>query len=161
VNNVTDDNVAARAGLLLGRASGPTAVPENLASAKASCTDCRTIAVALQAVLIIGDPDVASPRNAAVAVNGGCLRCETFAYAWQYVVTTGGPVRVTPEGERAIADLRAEASSLAASDLPLPELVDELDQVAMDFRAVVDEEVELVGGQGVSERSLDVEADPC
>jgi hypothetical protein len=161
VFNESDDRVAARAGLVLGRASGPTAVPENLASAKASCTDCRTVAVAFQAVLIISDPDVASPRNAAAAVNGGCVRCETFAYAWQYVVTTGGPVRVTPEGEQTIADLRAEASSLAASDLPFPELVDELDQVAAAFRAVVDEEVERVGGSGVSERALDVEADPC
>jgi hypothetical protein len=161
VINETDDRLAARAGLLLGRAGGPTAVPENLAAARASCTDCRTVAVAFQAVLIISDPDVASPRNAAVAVNGGCVRCETFAYAWQYVVTTGGPVRVTPEGEQEIADLRAEASSLAASDLPFPELVEELDQVATAFRAVVDQEVERVGGSGVSERALDVEADPC
>jgi hypothetical protein len=161
VINETDERVAARAGLLLGRASGPTAVPENLASAKASCTDCRTVAVAIQAVVIISDPDVASPRNAAVAVNGGCIRCRTFAYAWQYVVTTGGPVRVTPEGERTIAALREEASSLAASDLPFPELVDELDEVALDFRAVVDEEVERVGGSGVSERALDIEDDGC
>jgi hypothetical protein len=65
------------------------------------------VAVALQAVLLISDPDIASPRNAAVAVNAGCTRCETLAYAWQYVVSMGGPVRVTQEGQRAIADLRA------------------------------------------------------
>jgi hypothetical protein len=161
VINETDGRVAARAGLVQGRASGPTAVPENLASATASCTDCRTVAVALQAVLIISDPDVASPKNAAVAVNAGCTRCQTFAYAWQYVVTTGGPVRITGEGERSIADLRAEASSLAASGLPFPELVDELDEVAAKFRAVLDTEVERVGGKGVSERALDVEDDRC
>jgi len=159
VINDTDGRTATRAGLIQGYASGPTAVPENLASARSSCTDCRTVAVALQAVPIISDPDVASPRNAAVAVNAGCTRCETFAYAWQYVVSTGGPVRVSEAGQQVIADLRSEASSLAASDLPVAVLVDALDGVAMEFRAVIDEEVELVGGSGVSERALDVEDD--
>jgi putative peptide zinc metalloprotease protein len=160
VINQTDGRLASRAGLVLGRASGPTAIPENLASATASCTDCRTVAVALQTVVLISDPDIASPRNAAVAVNAGCTRCQTFAYAWQYVVSTGGPVRFTPEGQQAIADLRAEASALAASDLPFPELVDELDEVATEFRAVVDGGVQRVGlgRDGVSERALDVEA---
>jgi putative peptide zinc metalloprotease protein len=160
VFNETDGRLASRAGVVLGRASGPTVVPENLASARASCTDCRTVAVALQAVVVISDPDTASPRNAAVAVNAGCTNCQTFAYAWQYVVSTGGPVRFTPEAEQTIADLRAEASSLAASDLPFPELVDQLDAVAADFRAVVDGEMQRVGlgHDGVSERALDLEA---
>ena len=161
VMNETDGRLAARANLVQGIASGPTAIPENLASASASCTDCRTVSVAMQAVLIVSDPDVASPRNAAVAANSGCLRCETFAYAWQYVVSTGGPVRITPEGHRTIADLEAEASELAASDLPFPQLVDALDEVAGEFRAVIDQEVERVGGKGVGERALDVEADGC
>jgi intracellular proteinase inhibitor BsuPI len=160
VINQTDGRLAARAGLSLNRASGPTAVPENLASATASCTDCRTVAVALQAVVLISDPNIASPRNAAVAVNAGCVNCQTFAYAWQYVVSTGGPVRFTPEAEQTIADLRAEASALAASDLAFPELVDELDEVAAEFRAIVDGEMERVGlgRDAVSERALDVEA---
>jgi hypothetical protein len=160
VINQTDGRLAARAGLVLGRASGPTAVPENLASATASCTDCRTVAVALQAVVLISDPNIASPRNAAVAVNAGCRNCQTFAYAWQYVVSTGGPVRFTPEAEQTIADLRAEASALAASDLAFPELVDELDDVAAEFRAIVDGEMQRVGlgHDAVSERALDIEA---
>jgi putative peptide zinc metalloprotease protein len=160
VFNETDGRLASRAGLVLGHASGPTVVPENLASARASCTDCRTVAVALQAVVVISDPDTASPRNAAVAVNAGCTNCQTFAYAWQYVVSTGGPVRFTPEANQAIADLRAEASTLAASDLPFPELVDRLDEVAGEFRAVVDGEMQRVGlgRDGVSERALDLES---
>jgi hypothetical protein len=160
VVNQTDGRLAARANLVQGLASGPKAIPENLAAARASCMDCRTVAVAFQAVLVISDPDVASPRNAAVAANGGCVRCETFAYAWQYVVSTGGPVRVTPEGHQAIAALEARASDLAASDLPFPQLVEALDRVARDFRTVIDQEVERVGGRGNSERALDVE-DAC
>jgi hypothetical protein len=162
VINQTDGRLASRAGILFGRASGPSVVPENIASATSSCVDCRTVAVAIQAVVVISDPNVASPRNAAAAVNAGCLRCETFAYAWQYVVSTGGPVRMTPEGLGTIADLRAEASSLAASDLSFPELEARLDAVAARFRAVVDQEVERVGGgQGVGERSVDVEPARC
>jgi hypothetical protein len=162
VLNVTDGRLASRAGLLTGHASGPSVVPENIASATSSCTDCRTAAVALQAVVVISDPNVASPRNAASAVNAGCLRCATFAYAWQYVVSTGGPVRITPEGHQIISDLRAEASSLAASDLPFPTLEARLDAVAARFRAVIDNEVERVGGgQGISERAVDVEPAGC
>jgi hypothetical protein len=162
VQNQTDGRLASRAGVLTGHASGPSVVPENIASAMSSCTDCRTVAVALQAVVVISDPNVASPRNAAAAVNAGCLRCATFAYAWQYVVSTGGPVRITPEGHQAISDLRAEASSLAASDLPFPQLEAELDDVATRFRAVIDNEVERVGGgQGLSERSVDAEPASC
>ena len=162
VKNETDGRLASRAGVLTGHASGPSVVPENIASATSSCTDCRTVAVALQAVVVISDPNVASPRNVAAAVNAGCLRCATFAYAWQYVVSTGGPVRITPEGQQEISDLRAEASSLAASDLPFPTLVEELDDVAARFRAVIDTEVERVGGgHGLSERAVDAEPAGC
>jgi len=117
--------------------------------------------VALQAVVITSNPDVASPHNAAVAANGGCTRCETFAYAWRYVVSTGGPVRITPAGQQAISALRAKASSLAHSSLAFPALVDALDEVAADFRAVIDNEVERVGGHGISERSLDIDDGGC
>jgi hypothetical protein len=160
VINETDERTAGRAGVLVGHASGPRAVPENLANARASCTDCRTVAVALQTVLITSYPDIASPRNAAVAVNANCTRCQTLAYAWQYVVSTGGPVRITPEGELAVADVRARAASLAGGDLPFPELVEELDALAAEFRVVLDREVERVGGRGVADRALQIE-DQC
>jgi hypothetical protein len=160
VINETDERTAGRAGVLVGHASGPSAVPENLANARASCTDCRTVAVALQTVLITSYPDYASPRNAAVAVNANCTRCQTLAYAWQYVVSTGGPVRITPEGETAVAGVRARAASLAGSDLPFNELVAELDTLAAEFRIVMDREVERVGGRGVADRALEID-DQC
>jgi hypothetical protein len=160
VINETDERTAGRAGVLVGHASGPSAVPENLASARASCTDCRTVAVALQSVVITSYPDYASPRNAAVAVNANCTRCQTLAYAWQYVVSTGGPVRITPEGEAAVADIRTEAASLSGSDLPFTELVAELDTLAAEFRGVMDREVERVGGRGVADRAVKID-DQC
>jgi hypothetical protein len=161
VVNVTDERTAGRSGVLVGHASGPSVVPENLASARASCTDCRTVAVALQTVFITSNPSYASPRNAAVAVNAGCTRCQTLAYAWQYVASTGGQVRLTLEGEQAVADVRARANSLAGSDLPFADLVDELDALAAEFRAAMDREVVRVGGRGlVADRALQID-DQC
>ncbi len=159
--NETDGRTVGRSGVMMGHAAGPSVVPENLASARASCTDCRTVAVALQSVVITSNPSYASPRNAAVAVNENCTRCQTLAYAWQYVISTGGPVRLTPEGQQTVSDIRAEAASLAGSDLPFPQLVAELDALAAEFRAVMDTEVERVGGRGLAaDRAVDVE-DQC
>ena len=66
---------------------GEVADSRNEAYALASCTSCTTVAVAFQVVLIIGQSDVVTPLNAAVAANGGCLRCVTTALAVQLVVT--------------------------------------------------------------------------
>jgi putative peptide zinc metalloprotease protein len=59
----------------------------NEAWAVASCTECRTVAVAFQSIFVLGDPDVVVPQNIAVAVNYDCQRCETHAIAVQLVAT--------------------------------------------------------------------------
>jgi putative peptide zinc metalloprotease protein len=66
---------------------GEVADNRNEAYALASCSDCTTVAVAFQVVLVIGQSDAITPVNAAVAANGGCLRCVTTALAIQLVVT--------------------------------------------------------------------------
>jgi putative peptide zinc metalloprotease protein len=66
---------------------GDPALNRNEAYALASCTDCVTVAVAFQVVLIIGQSDAIAPLNAAVAGNSGCLRCTTTALAMQLVLT--------------------------------------------------------------------------
>ena len=66
---------------------GDPALNRNEAYALASCTDCVTVAVAFQVVLIIGQSDAIAPVNAAVAGNSGCLRCTTTALAMQLVLT--------------------------------------------------------------------------
>ena len=59
----------------------------NTAYALASCSYCTTVAVAFQVVLVVGQTDVVTPLNAAVAANAGCLQCATTALAVQLVVT--------------------------------------------------------------------------
>ena len=125
---------------------------ENLAYSKSSCSDCRTVSVALQAVPIVRDVDVIAPKNAAVAVNAGCESCRTAAFAYQYVVTTGGPVRLSEAGRSEVAAIRDAASDLAASGLDFPALETELDELAARFRAVLDEELSPVGAGRLSKR---------
>src|SRR4051812_34094171 len=46
-----------------------TILEQNVAFAHASCTDCRTVAVAVQVVIVIGSPPDFRPLNAAIAQN--------------------------------------------------------------------------------------------
>lgn len=97
---------------------------ENAAVALASCTDCRTVALAFQVVLVMGGADVVVPTNQAVAYNNQCAECLTFASATQIVVGIDGPVRLTGEGikqllelQRRLRDLEARIAELSAADL--------------------------------------------
>lgn len=66
---------------------GAPADQRNEAYALANCTNCTTVAVAFQVVLIVGQSDVVTPVNLAVAINSGCVSCQTAALAVQLVVT--------------------------------------------------------------------------
>jgi putative peptide zinc metalloprotease protein len=59
----------------------------NEAYAMASCRDCKTVAVAFQAILMIGRIDVVTPVNVAVAANYSCVDCVTHAVAVQLVAS--------------------------------------------------------------------------
>jgi putative peptide zinc metalloprotease protein len=63
----------------------------NEAWAVASCTDCRTVAVAFQGIFVLGDSNVVIPQNIAVAINYDCRRCETEALAVQLISTLTRP----------------------------------------------------------------------
>ncbi len=92
--SVTDTQSA----LKVGHYGGDNLQSENVASAYShDCTDCRTVAVAVQAVLVTGNPSTSEPKNVAAALNQNCVRCTTFAYAYQYVVNTDGRVHLDGE----------------------------------------------------------------
>jgi hypothetical protein len=147
VQNLVDGRFAHRAGFGMARVTGGDVTNTNSAAAVSSCSDCRTVAVAVQAVLVMGDSDLIVPRNQAVAINSQCLRCHSYALAYQYVVSTGGMVRFTPEGSQRLAELRAQISSLAAGDLPFLELEARIDALVEQMWAVVDQQVVRVGRQ--------------
>ena len=117
----------------------------NAAVAVASCENCLTIAVAIQLVMITGDPEVVTPTNLALALNVDCLACETFASAYQYVFTTGGNVRFTGDGQQAINDIRKQIADLLEQGLDFTTLDTELGVLVEELYAVVDTELMPVG----------------
>jgi putative peptide zinc metalloprotease protein len=109
----------------------------NAAAAFASCTDCSTVAVALQIVLIFSDPQVISPENLALAVNVECEACITVADAYQWVLTTGGPEHFTAEGNQRIAAIRQRLHDLSSADLTVEQLQAELDEIRDEIKDIL------------------------
>jgi putative peptide zinc metalloprotease protein len=103
-------------------ADGGTALNKNEAYALASCTGCRTVAVAFQVVLVAGSVSVAVPENLSAAVNYACVECVTYALATQLVVSVDGPLSdaATEQLAAVWAELRAFGRHL--EDVPLAEL---------------------------------------
>ncbi|MDQ6648972.1 MAG: hypothetical protein M3Z02_02445 [Actinomycetota bacterium] len=119
------------------RVAGPVVDNTNAAIAIASCTDCTTVAIAIEVVIVTGDPNTFTPTNVAVAANIGCNLCDTFASAIQYVVDAGGPVRFTPEGKQALADLRKQLRDLKDSGLTGQPLQDQLTAIYGQLRTIL------------------------
>jgi hypothetical protein len=122
-----------------GAYDGDNLQSENVASAYShDCTDCRTVAVAVQAVLVGSNPSTSEPKNVAVALNERCLRCTTFAFAYQYVVPTNGPVHLDAETRADIRRLRHEISDVAHSDLTPPDMDARLHDLSAEFKSEID-----------------------
>jgi putative peptide zinc metalloprotease protein len=120
--NTTDGSTQYDVAFALVWADEDTVVNANEAYAIASCTGCRTVAVAFQVVLVVGQADIVVPENVGVAVNYACVACVTQALATQLVVTLPGPL-----GDDALSDLAALWREIAAfgetiEGLPLSEV---------------------------------------
>jgi hypothetical protein len=147
---------AHRAGLGTARVLSDSAGNKNYAYAYSSCVDCRTVAVAVQVVLIMSDPSVVAPQNWAVAINEQCTRCTTVALAYQYVLTTDGLVRFTSEGNTRISSLEREISNLAGSaELDPPTLEARVDPLVKQIWRTVDEELVKVGAAAKKQEKKD------
>lgn len=86
LHNLEDGRFMARGQTVMHRVRGQTIDPMNVAIAESRCTDCQTIAVAIQVAFYQrGHPDV-RPVNLALASNVGCTRCVTVARAIQFVI---------------------------------------------------------------------------
>ena len=83
----------------------------NEAYAFASCSDCVTVAVAFQVVVIVGYADVIVPQNLSGALNYDCFQCITASVASQLVVTVDSLPGV--EQQIALADLWEEIATFA------------------------------------------------
>jgi putative peptide zinc metalloprotease protein len=98
----------------------------NEAWALASCRECRTVAVAFQAILVVGGADVITPQNIAVAVNYLCAECQTYALAIQFVATLNGTPSEDAMAKLALIEDRLEELARNIESIPLDSLDDEL-----------------------------------
>jgi putative peptide zinc metalloprotease protein len=116
---------------------------QNLAIAYASCTDCRTVALAFQVVLVVGGADVVVPENQAAALNDQCVECLTFASATQIVIGVDGPVTLTPEGRKRLHELEKEMKALEdeLDTLTASQLVGRVSAFEQQLIAILQEEI--------------------
>jgi putative peptide zinc metalloprotease protein len=110
----------------------------NEAYAFASCTDCVTVAVAFQVVVIVGRADVIVPQNLSAAVNYNCFACITAAIANQLVVTVDSLPGV--EQQIALADVWAEIAAFAAAipTMPLADVITRLEAYKLEILTILD-----------------------
>jgi putative peptide zinc metalloprotease protein len=151
------------------KVAGEVVDSQNAAVAYSSCERCRTVAIAIQIVLVTGSPSVVTPTNLAIAVNESCTLCETFASAYQFVLGTGGPVKFTQEGKHELHEIRKALKELRKSDLSLAELDAQLKAIVERIRNVLATQLVPVGpdegdgDEGVTdelEEELPPESDP-
>jgi hypothetical protein len=140
LENTEDRRFKARASIRLHRVLDNDVNPVNIAFAQGRCTDCQTVAVALQVVLYKRGASSVRPENVALAANVGCTRCITIARAIQYVIPVDDPTQVPPEVDRLIKDMDRELRFLAS--------VRTLDQITSDesmarLQSVLDKYAEL------------------
>jgi putative peptide zinc metalloprotease protein len=130
------------------RTMGEVVDNQNAAVAYSSCTACKTVAIAVQVVLVMGDPDTFTPENVAIAINQDCTACETFAAAVQIVIGVGSDlVRLTGEGRHRIAEIRKALRDLGKSDLPFDQLAAEVRRLSGELKDVFATQLEPVPKQ--------------
>jgi putative peptide zinc metalloprotease protein len=117
----------------------------NAAVAYASCTDCRTVAVSFQVLLVGGDPSTVTPTNLALAINQNCTSCDTAAFAYQFVLGEPGPLHFTAEGNQRIAALRKHLRDLETTVLTDDQLAAALDAASAELRDILANQVVAVG----------------
>lgn len=145
--NTRDGSSIFRLAFQIRRVTGEVVDQSNAAVAYASCEDCRTVAVSLQLLLIMSEPDVVTPTNLALALNYDCSSCETLASAYQYVLGVGGPVHFDAEGNMELAAIRRALRDLAqdSETYDLFQIQEEIDVLTERLAVVVDEHLVAAG----------------
>lgn len=151
-NHVEADNAnprreMARSEVVVVTDGGRSVDAENIAAARShDCTGCRTLAVAVEAVLVPGDPETVAPVNLAAAWNERCTSCATFAAAHQYVVQTNGPRSLSRAAQKQAADIGRRVRAVTRSGADFPTIDAQLDQLANELWQVVNDDIVAQGG---------------
>ena len=147
--NTADGSTVYDVAFALVWADGDSVVNTNEAYALASCTDCQTVAVAFQVVLVVGEASVVVPQNLSGAVNYNCVECVTYALAQQLVITL--PESLDADSTARLEALWKEIAAFAASieDVPLSELQARLSAFEAQILEVVRADPGAAPGRGV------------
>lgn len=108
-----------------------------------SCTDCRTVAAAIQ-IVIVENPHVTTyqPQNGAAAVNDSCLRCATAAFARQIVLTPYHAVHLSESTREQIHEANDEADRIVESNADFPTMSAEIKDLASRLAATVQSDID-------------------
>jgi putative peptide zinc metalloprotease protein len=110
-----------------------TVTSRNQAYGLASCTDCSTVAVAFQVVLVVGEADQVVPVNTAVAVNEACVRCATAALSVQTVLSLPNDPTASQRTQLAAIWARVDAVKGEIGSLTPQEVRTRLDAIKADI----------------------------
>ena len=139
--NTTDNSVNYDVAMAMVWVEDDQALNTNEAIALSSCSNCVSVAVAFQVVVIVGDANVIVPQNLSTAANYDCFECITAAVASQLVVTVDA---LPGEAQQvALSQLWAEIAAFAATipQLPLADIVDRLEEYKDEILAILEVEV--------------------
>ena len=157
--NETDGAQVFQLSIDLRRITEGPVLDQNIAQAYSSCEDCRTIAIAVQVLLLMEDIRQVVPVNVAESINYECTSCESLAYAGQLVLSTGGKVRLTGEARRTLDRIERELNALQESDASLLEIYAEIDRLVDDLKITVVDGLVPIGGQGGAQASKELGSD--
>jgi putative peptide zinc metalloprotease protein len=117
--------------------TGTSVMNQNIAVAYASCTNCRTVAVAIQVVILEQTPTNFQPTNTAIAINDTCHYCETFAYANQVILRAGSNASVSERYVDQAENVRRNIAAVAASSESFPQMTSDLDGLTQQLVGIV------------------------
>jgi putative peptide zinc metalloprotease protein len=152
--NTKDDSSIFKLAFSLKQVSGDVVDQTNAAVAYASCSNCQTVAIAIQVVLVMSEnPTSVVPENIALAINQNCSVCTTMAMAYQFVFGADDPVRLTAEGRRELARIRHALQELGKQEgLSPDEIIAQTNDLVDQLREVLETElVPLDEGNGADE----------
>jgi len=158
--NTKDGTTLAETAFLITLAAADAVDQTNAAVAYSNCETCRTLAAAIQVVLVPpGETYSVTPTNAAIAANENCLSCETLALAYQKVLGVSGPVEFTKEGNEQIKEIQKGLKELGkdAEELTSEEIKTRFDELTNRLEGVLDTELVPAGS---SNKDPEGEEDP-
>jgi putative peptide zinc metalloprotease protein len=135
--NTKDGATVFRIAFAIRHVMGDVVDTTNAAVAYSSCTDCATVAIAIEIVLIQDNASVITPTNIAIAINELCSLCVTVAEAYQFVLTTGGAVHFDAEGNKTLAEIKNRLERLKHANLTIADLQAELDGIQAQIADVL------------------------